>query len=122
MIDLREDFPVERTRTIGCENAVRRVLTLLLTVCLCVNSVGCFTFAVRTENAKVSPYQSETVHAYLWNIAKPEPELVADCAGRGLDKVRAKANYLYMVVGILTFGGWVPMGLEWRCAPAAEGS
>ena len=74
---------------------------------------------VSTWDAKRTPYKSTTVHAYLWNMAKPEPVLIADCGDRELTKVRAKTNYLYWLAGVFTFGGWVPMGLEYRCGPEA---
>ena len=96
-----------------------RVSILFLCLCLSLGSAGCTTFSVRTADAKRTPYKSETVHAYLWNMTKLEPVLIADCGGRGLMKVRAKTNYLYWLVGVFTFGGWVPMGLEYRCGPEA---
>jgi hypothetical protein len=89
---------------------------LLLCVLLCVSSVACPSFSVRTEDARITTYHSETVHTYLWNMTKPDPVIVADCAGFGLRKVRVKTNYLYWLAGVFTFGGWVPMDLEWRCA------
>ena len=41
---------------------------LVLTLALCFTSSGCFTYAVRSEQAKIAPYKSKTLHAYLWNL------------------------------------------------------
>ncbi len=89
---------------------------LALALALCTTSLGCFTFTVRSESAQATPYRGKTVHAYLWNLVDTEPVVVAEDCGEGaLHAVRARTNYLYMAVGLLTLGGWVPMGVEWRC-------
>jgi hypothetical protein len=77
---------------------------------------GCYSFAVRSQNANPAPYTSDTVHAYLWNLIEPDPLLVAEnCGDDGISTVRARTNYLFMLAGILTLGAWVPTTLEWRC-------
>lgn len=94
----------------------------MLALCLCVPVTGCFTYAVRSEQARVTRYHRKTVHAYLWNLIEAEPVVVAtNCGPKGLSMVRAKTSYLYMAVGVLTLGGWVPMELEWRCADDGSG-
>ncbi len=98
-------------------NMARRAGLLVLALSLCATSTGCFTYAVRSEHAKVAPYQSKTLHAYLWNLIENDPYVVAtNCGENALSMVRAKTTYLYMLVGIFSLGGWVPMELEWRCA------
>ncbi len=102
-------------------NRARRAGLLVLALSLCATSTGCFTYAVRSEHAKVAPYQSKTLHAYLWNLIENDPAVVAkNCGDGALSMVRAKTTYLYMLVCIVTIGGWVPMELEWRCAEGVE--
>jgi hypothetical protein len=92
-------------------------LRLVLAPLLCLTSSGCFGFTVRSENVQPTPYQSKTVHAYLWNLIEMEPVVVAtNCGSNGISAVRANTNYLFMLVGIVTLGLWVPMHVEWRCA------
>jgi hypothetical protein len=91
-----------------------RKLTLGLVLCA---TFGCFSFTVRSERAEPTPYHSETLHAYLWSLVEMDPVVVAtSCGSQGISTVRANTNYLYMAVGILSLGLWVPMSVEWRCA------
>lgn len=95
----------------------RRSLLPLLALCVGLASTACFTYTVRTQGAEATGYQGKMIHSYLWNLVQMEPIAVAeDCGDRGLSTVRAKTNYLYIAVGALTFGAWVPMDVEWRCA------
>ena len=90
---------------------------MALVTLLSATSLGCFTFTVRSESSRATPYQGRTVHAYLWNLVETEPVVVAEnCGDEALHAVRARTNALYMAVGLLTLGAWVPMGVEWRCA------
>ena len=94
-----------------------RALPLLLVLCLCVTSVGCYRFTVRSKNATAAGFQGKTVHSYLWNLVDLDPVVVAEnCGDKDLTTLRAKTNYLYMSVAFLTLGAWVPMKVEWRCA------
>ena len=100
---------------------IRRALHLTLVLAFCVSSVGCYRFTVRPKNTEIAPYHGETVHSYGWNLIKPDPILETEaCADKGLYAARAKTNLLYLWVGALTFGGWVPMRLEYRCVELAE--
>ena len=97
--------------------AASRALSLLLVLSVCIMSVGCYKFTVRSKNAKIAEYHGKTVHSYLWNLVELDPIVVAEnCGNNDLTTLRAKTNYLYMGVGFLTLGAWVPMKVEWRCA------
>ena len=90
--------------------------TLALALALGTATPGCSTFTVRSESARATPYHGTTVHAYLWNVVDTEPVVVAgECEDGALHAVRARTTVLYMAIGLLTLGGWVPMGIEWRC-------
>lgn len=97
---------------------VLRALILVLVSSLGLTSVGCYKFTVRSPSAEIAAYHGKTVHSYLWNIVALDPTVVADdCGDRPLTTLRAETNYLYLAIGFLSLGGWVPMRLEWRCAP-----
>jgi hypothetical protein len=90
---------------------------VLLASSLCLMSAGCYRFTVRSRNATITEYHAKTVHAYLWNLVELDPLVVAEnCGDRDLTTLRARTNYLYLAVGALSLGAWVPMTLEWRCA------
>jgi hypothetical protein len=123
----REEVGLDRDLTIPAKVAaglavalLRKVWTglpLLLALFIGAASTGCFTFTVRSQGGEATAYQGQTIHAYLWNLVEMEAIAVAeDCGDNALSTVRAKTNYLYLVVGVLTFGAWVPMEVEWRCA------
>jgi hypothetical protein len=129
MLGLRKNSCVETDRSIrrkvaapklvggAVYTATRRALSLLLVLCVCVTSVGCYRFTVRSKNATAAEYQGKTLHSYLWNLVELDPTVVAEnCGDRDLTTLRAKTNYLYMSVAFLTLGAWVPMKVEWRCA------
>lgn len=129
MVGLRRRFRVETAQSICRKTAApklvgsaismpaRRALSLLLVLFVCMTSVGCYKFTVRSMNAKTTEYHGEMVHSYLWNIVELDPTVVAEnCGKKDLTTLRAKTNYLYMAVGVLTLGAWVPMELDWRCA------
>jgi len=100
-----------------------RALAACLVVTVGLSSAGCFSFGVRSQNANPSAYESDTVHAYLWNLVEPDPLVVAEnCGDDGISTVRAKTNYLFMLAGILTLGAWVPRTLEWRCWGGGPGT
>ena len=95
---------------------IQRVLSLALVLTLCTTSVGCYRFTVRPKNTQIAEYQGKTVHAYGWNLIVPDPLVdVEQCGEKGLWAARAKTNLGYIWIAALTFGGWVPMRLEWRC-------
>lgn len=100
---------------------IQRALSLALAVALCVGSVGCYRFTVRPKNTQIAPYHGKTVHSYAWNLVKPDPILETEaCGDKGLYAARAKTNLGYIWLAALTFGGWVPMRLEYRCVEPAE--
>jgi len=129
MLGLRKNSCVETDRSIrrrvaapklaggAIFTATRRALPLLLVLSVCVTSVGCYRFTVRSKNATAAEFQGRTVHSYLWNLVELDPTVVAEnCGDRDLTTLRAQTNYLYMSAAFLTLGAWVPMKVEWRCA------
>jgi hypothetical protein len=129
MADLRRNSCVETVRSIrrrvaapkltggAISTAARRVLPLLLVLCVGMTSAGCYRFTVQSKNATAAEFQGKTVHSYLWNLVDLDPVVVAEnCGSKDLDTLRAKTNYIYMSVAFLTLGAWVPMKVEWRCA------
>lgn len=94
-----------------------RLVAALVALSLGSANAGCFSFGVRAPHVDVTTQHSTTLHAYLWNLVEPDPVAVAEsCGGRALSQVRAKTNYVYLLVGVLTAGAWLPMEMEWRCA------
>ncbi len=93
-----------------------RALSLALVLSLCVMSVGCYRFTVRPKNTQIAEYHGETVHSYAWNLIDKDPIVGAEnCGEEGLWAARAKTNLGFIAIAALTFGGWVPMTVEWRC-------
>jgi hypothetical protein len=77
--------------------AVRQALSLLLALCVCTTSVGCYRFAVRSKNATIADYHGKTVHSYLWNLVDLDPIVDAkNCGDKDLTTVRAKTNLPYI--------------------------
>jgi len=95
----------------------QRALSLALVLTLCTTSVGCYRFTVRPKNTQIAEYHRKTVHSYAWNLIKPDPIVeTVECGEKGLWAARAKTNLGLLWIAALTFGGWVPMTLEYRCA------
>lgn len=96
--------------------SAHRALSVLLILCLCMTSIGCYRFTVRPKNTKIVEYHGETVHSYAWNLIDKDPIIVAhNCGEKGLYAARARTNLGFIWIAFLTFGGWVPMTMEWRC-------
>jgi hypothetical protein len=96
-------------------------LAVLLALSIGATSAGCYRFTVRPAKTGITEYHGRTVHSYAWNLIDKDPIVEFDeCGDRGLYAARAKTNLGFIAVSFLTFGAWVPMRLEWRCAQDAS--
>ncbi len=83
---------------------------------------GCANYQLRMEDSAPDkkPYESKTIHAYVWGKFYDPQQIVADCrAGKGINDVVIKRNYLHDLAGVLTLGFWMPLDVEYRCQAAA---
>ena len=95
-----------------------------LALCL-VFVQGCaeYRLDMKDSDPAAKPYKGEMIHALGWGLLYKPMQITTDCnTETGINDVIVKSNYLYSLVGVLTFGIWMPIEIEHRCqAGPAEG-
>lgn len=68
------------------------------------------------------PYKGKMIHALGWGLLYKPQQITTDChTETGINDVVVKSNYLYNLVGVLTFGIWMPIEIEHRCQAGPGG-
>lgn len=71
---------------------------------------------MKDSDPEEESYQGKMIHALGWGLLYTPQQITTDCnTETGINDVRVKSNYLYNLVGVLTFGIWMPIEIEHRC-------
>lgn len=82
---------------------------------LLISVESCSTFTVKSiQTPKTDDIKSTTVVSYFWGIS--DPDVKAECEGKGFEFVASKTNYLYSLCSVITLGIVTPMTVQYRCA------
>ena len=79
---------------------------------------GCAEYRLKMMDSdpEQTPYESRTVHAYLWGKLYDPQQITAGCnTETGINDVVVKNNYLYSLASVFTFGIWMPIEIDYRC-------
>ena len=93
------------------------VSVVALVVCL-VSVQGCaqYHLDMKDSDPAVETYTGNMIHALGWGLLYSPQQITTDChTETGINDVVVKSNYLYSLVGVLTFGIWMPIEIEHRC-------
>ena len=103
----------ERSRV--CKRSWGSILGL---TCMLLIAQGCaqYHLDMKDSDPEEESYQGEMIHALGWGLLYTPQQITTDCnVETGINDVRVKSNYLYNLVGVLTFGIWMPIEIEHRC-------
>ncbi len=90
---------------------------VLLVLCL-VSVQGCaqYHLDMKDSDPEVDTYTGNMIHALGWGLLYSPQQITTDCnTETGINDVVVKSNYLYSLVGVLTFGIWMPIEIEHLC-------
>ena len=82
---------------------------------------GCYHYRVMPKNPDPGDevHPKKTMHSFLWGLAQSPPNgVVTECTEPdALAEVAMTTNAGYLLLSVVTLGIWVPMEVEWQCAP-----
>jgi len=104
--------------TISAIGLLRQVFPVLLLVAGLASVLGCADYRVTVPDSQPSDinYKGRTVYALAWGKWYDPQVLEADCGRETINDVVIKRNYLHDLASVFTFGIWMPIEVNFRCA------
>jgi hypothetical protein len=104
--------------TISAIGFLRQVFPVLLLVAGSGFVQGCADYRVTVPDSHPRDinYQGRTVYALAWGAWYDPQVLEADCGRETINDVVIKRNYLHDLASVFTFGIWMPIEVNFRCA------
>jgi hypothetical protein len=96
----------------------RAIFAVLVLVAGSMFVEGCADYHVTVPDSHPNDinYQGRTVNALVWGKWYDPQVLEADCGRETINDVVIKRNYLHDLASVFTFGIWMPIEVNFRCA------